>query len=139
MKRGDVVLVAVSGDYGKPRPALIVQSDLFADHPSVSICLVSSHLQPTPLFRYQIEPEPGNGRLLQERLSEGPLLFLEADPPPGGREAKKGVSEKGGGGMHEDRVGMERGEGAQGRGKGPVRCRTNEENVIIVLIWRGDD
>jgi len=61
VKRGDVVLVAVSGDYGQPRPALIVQSDLFDEHPSVSICLVSSRLQPTPLFRYQLEPEPGNG------------------------------------------------------------------------------
>jgi mRNA interferase MazF len=61
VKRGDVVLVAVSGDYGKPRPALIVQSDLFDEHPSVSICLVSTHLQQTPLFRYQLEPESGNG------------------------------------------------------------------------------
>lgn len=61
MKRGDVVLVAVSGDYGKPRPALIVQSDLFNEHPSVCICLISSHLQPTPLFRYQVEPEIKNG------------------------------------------------------------------------------
>ncbi len=61
MKRGDLVLVAVPGDYGKPRPALIVQSDLFSEHPSITICLLTSHLQPTPLFRYNVEPAPENG------------------------------------------------------------------------------
>jgi len=34
MRRGDVVTVAVPGDYGKPRPAVIVQTDAFPDsHP----------------------------------------------------------------------------------------------------------
>lgn len=61
MKRGDLVLVAAPGDYGKPRPALIVQSDLFVEHPSVTLCLLTTHLQQTPLFRYQIEPSHENG------------------------------------------------------------------------------
>lgn len=61
MKRSDLVLVAVPGAFGKPRPALIVQSKLFADHPSVTICLITSHLQQTPLFRYSIDPCPENG------------------------------------------------------------------------------
>ncbi|UYM18533.1 type II toxin-antitoxin system PemK/MazF family toxin [Endozoicomonas euniceicola] len=37
MRRGDIVTVAIKGDYGKPRPALIIQSDLFEQHPSVTI------------------------------------------------------------------------------------------------------
>ena len=61
MKRGDLVLVTTPGDYGKPRPALILQSDLFDEHPSVTICLVTSHFQPTPLFRYQVSPDAKNG------------------------------------------------------------------------------
>ena len=61
MKRGDLVLVTAPGDYGKPRPALVLQSDLFTEHPSVTICLVTSHLQPTPLFRYQVSPDAQNG------------------------------------------------------------------------------
>lgn len=56
MKRGDLVLIALPGDYGKPRPALIVQSNLFSDHPSVTICLLTSHLYETPLFRFYVEP-----------------------------------------------------------------------------------
>lgn len=61
MKRGDLVLVATPGDYGKPRPALIVQSDLFQEHPSVTICLLTTHLRQTPLFRYEVEPGSDNG------------------------------------------------------------------------------
>jgi len=61
MKRGDLVLVATPGDYGKPRPALVIQSELFSEHPSVTICLLTSHLQQTPLFRHGVEPSPDNG------------------------------------------------------------------------------
>ena len=61
MNRGDIVLVATPGDYGKPRPALVIQSDLFAEHPSATICLLTSHLQDTPLFRYDLSPCPSNG------------------------------------------------------------------------------
>ena len=37
---------------GKPRPALIVQSDLFNEfHPSVTVCPISSHLTDDHLYR----------------------------------------------------------------------------------------
>ena len=29
MKRGDVVIVSAPGDFGKPRPAVVIQSDIF--------------------------------------------------------------------------------------------------------------
>jgi len=61
MRRGDVVLVAMSGAYGKPRPALVIQSNLFSEHPSVTVCIVTSHLQDAPLFRYGVEPFADNG------------------------------------------------------------------------------
>lgn len=62
MKRGDVVVVALSGDYGKPRPALIVQSDLFnATHASVTLAPVTSSIVDAPLFRLTVEPAPGTG------------------------------------------------------------------------------
>jgi len=65
VKRGDLVTVALQGDYGKPRPALVIQSDLFAEHPSVTVLPVTSDLRETPLFRIPVEPAPGNG--LQRR------------------------------------------------------------------------
>ena len=60
MKRGDLVTIALQGDYGNPRPALVIQSDFFSEHPSVSILPVTSDLRHTPLFRIEIEPTEGN-------------------------------------------------------------------------------
>lgn len=62
MKRGDLVVVAMPGDYGKPRPALVVQSDLFNDtHASITVAPVTSTIVGTPLFRVTVEPSRGNG------------------------------------------------------------------------------
>ncbi|MBB1074087.1 type II toxin-antitoxin system PemK/MazF family toxin [Rhodoferax sp. 4810] len=61
MRRGDLVTIALQGDYGKPRPALIVQSDLFNEHPSVTILPVTGELRATPLFRILVEPDATNG------------------------------------------------------------------------------
>lgn len=61
MRRGDLVTIVLQGAYGKPRPALVIQSDLFDEHPTVTILPVSSELRDTPLFRVGIEPNAGNG------------------------------------------------------------------------------
>lgn len=61
MRQGDLVSVALHGDYGKPRPALIIQSDIFNEHPSVTILPVTGELRETPLFRIRIEPASANG------------------------------------------------------------------------------
>ncbi len=60
IRRGDLVTVALQGDYGKPRPALVIQSDLFAEHPSVTVLPVTTELRNTPLFRIAVEPSAGN-------------------------------------------------------------------------------
>ncbi len=61
MRRGDLVTIALQGDYGKPRPALVIQSDLFDEHPSVTVLPVTSELRETPLFRIIVQPNTGNG------------------------------------------------------------------------------
>lgn len=61
MKRGDLVTVALAGDYGKPRPALVIQSDLFSTHPSVVVLPVTSELRAAPLFRISLKPGADNG------------------------------------------------------------------------------
>ncbi len=69
MKRGDLVVVAVQGDYGKPRPALVVQSDLFNDtHASVAVIPVTSTIVDTPLFRVTVEPSQRNGLRLVSQI-----------------------------------------------------------------------
>ena len=63
MKRGDIVTVSAAGDYGKPRPAVVVQSDYLTDAKlaSVIVCLVSGTAQDTPAFRLTVGPAAGNG------------------------------------------------------------------------------
>ena len=61
MRRGDLVTVALQGDLGKPRPALVIQSDLFDTHPSVTILPVTSELRVAPLFRIAVTPSELNG------------------------------------------------------------------------------
>lgn len=61
MKRGQLVTIAIPGDYGKPRPALIVQSGLFDAHPSITVLPVTSELRDAPLCRIQVEPSDENG------------------------------------------------------------------------------
>lgn len=46
MKRGDIITVVSNGDDGKPRPALIVQSDIFSQHPSVIVAPFTNIITP---------------------------------------------------------------------------------------------
>lgn len=63
--RGDIVIVAAPGDYGKPRPAVIVQSDALPEtHASVIVCQMTSDLAEAD-FRVTIEPGAESG--LRER------------------------------------------------------------------------
>lgn len=61
MRRGDLVTVALHGDQGKPRPALLVQSDHFGDLGSVTILPITSTLVDAPLLRVLVEPGESNG------------------------------------------------------------------------------
>ncbi len=63
MKRGAIVIVAAKGAYtGKPRPAVVVQSDLFnPTHASVTVCPVTSDCVDAPLFRLNLPPGPRTG------------------------------------------------------------------------------
>lgn len=61
MKRGDIVTVSVAGDYGKPRPAVFVQSDRLSETDSVLVCLLTSATIDTVIYRLPIEPSAANG------------------------------------------------------------------------------
>jgi mRNA interferase MazF len=61
VKRGDLVTIAVSGDYGKPRPALIIQSDAFDSLGSVTVAPLTSEIYQAPLLRVAIHPGKETG------------------------------------------------------------------------------
>jgi len=65
LKRGDLVIVSAPGSYGKPRPSVIIQSDLYDGNGSLAVLLMTTKLHPdSPLIRYNILPTKANG--LQE-------------------------------------------------------------------------
>ena len=63
MKRGAIVVVAARGPYtGKPRPAVVVQSDLFnPTHASATVCPITSDVVDAPLFRLTLPPGSRTG------------------------------------------------------------------------------
>jgi mRNA interferase MazF len=77
MRRGDVVTVAAAGDYGKPRPAVIVQTDaLPIEHASVVVCQMTSECSEAPDFRVTIEPSQNNGlRVISQVMADKPVTI----------------------------------------------------------------
>jgi mRNA interferase MazF len=80
MNRGDVVICAAPDDYGKPRPAVVVQSDLFnATHHSVAVCPITSQLVDAPLFRIGIQPASANGLRTPSQVMVDKVVALRRD------------------------------------------------------------
>lgn len=68
MKRGEIWTVSGAGYTGKPRPAVIVQNDLFDSTASVGICVFTSHETGLPLLRLPVSPSESNGLRSVSRL-----------------------------------------------------------------------
>lgn len=68
MKRGDVVIVTFARDYGKPRPAIVVQSESLASTDSIILCPMTTHLVEAPLYRVNVMPDDGNGLREQSQI-----------------------------------------------------------------------
>jgi mRNA interferase MazF len=61
MIRGAFVTIAMQGDFGKPRPALVIQADQFNEHATVTVLPVTSTLVAAPLLRVTVQPSAENG------------------------------------------------------------------------------
>ena len=61
MKRGDIVTVALQGAHGKPRPALVVQTDSLSTSETLLICPLTSDLAFGSPHRMRLEPSDTNG------------------------------------------------------------------------------
>ncbi len=80
MRRGDLVIVAAASDYGKPRPAVIVQTDAFPEtSASVVICQLTSEMVEAPDFRITIDPSDNNGlRARSQIMADTPVTVRRA-------------------------------------------------------------
>jgi mRNA interferase MazF len=80
LARGDVVVCVFPRDYGKPRPALVVQSDLFnAEHASVTLCPITSSLRAAPLFRLDMAPTTINGLKKRSQIAVDKLASVKSE------------------------------------------------------------
>lgn len=79
MRRGDLVTVAMPGDFGKPRPALVIQSDQFTDTATVSVLLISGTLVDAPLVRLEVEPSPQNGLRKRSQVMVDKIMTVKRD------------------------------------------------------------
>jgi mRNA interferase MazF len=80
MKRGDLVIVSAPGDYGKPRQAVIIQSDIFNEtHASIVVCLVTSDRQDAPLFRIDVQPSETTGLKRASQIMVDKIVALRRE------------------------------------------------------------
>lgn len=69
MNRGDIVIVVAQGDYGKPRPGIVVQADeLEQETSSVLICPISSDIRPMRYLRPIVDPTERNGLEVRSQI-----------------------------------------------------------------------
>ncbi len=82
MRRGDIVLVAdrASGDYAsKPRPAVVVQSEMFHDTGSIVVCLLTTQTTGAPLLRVPVEVTERSGLDRPSRIAVEKLTAVRRD------------------------------------------------------------
>ena len=69
MKRGEIWTVSGGGAYtGKPRPAVIIQDDVFDATASITICPFTTDVNEAPLIRLLVQPHDRNGLNVPSRI-----------------------------------------------------------------------
>lgn len=79
MIRGDFVTIAMQGDFGKPRPALIIQADQFGEHATVTVLPVTGTLVAAPLLRITVQPSVGNGLQKPSQVMVDKVMTIKRD------------------------------------------------------------
>ena len=78
MLKGDVVIVAVQGDYGKPRPAVIFQSNKIVTD-SILLIPITSHLIENSKIRPTILPSQSNGLQVTSQLMTDKMQAIKKE------------------------------------------------------------
>jgi mRNA interferase MazF len=78
ISRGDLITVSAPGDFGKPRPAVVIQADVLTEAGvnTVLVCLISSHIVTGARFRLTVEPDSGNGLVRTSQIMADKIISL---------------------------------------------------------------
>lgn len=79
MMRGDLVTIAMQGDFRKPRPALVIQANQFHEHATVTLLLLTSTIVAAPLLRITIEPSTENGEQKSSQVMLDKAVTVKRD------------------------------------------------------------
>ena len=71
--------IAMQGDFGKPRPALVIQADQFDEHATVTVLPVTSTLVAAPLFRITVQPSADNGLRKPSQVMADKAMTVKRD------------------------------------------------------------
>jgi mRNA interferase MazF len=77
--RGDLVTIAMQGDFGNPRPALVIQANQFGEHVTMTVLLVTSTLVAAPLLRITVEPSAENGLQMPSQVMVDKAMTIKRD------------------------------------------------------------
>ena len=67
------------GDYGKPRPALVIQADQFAEVGSVTVVFLTSTVISAPLLRLTVEPSDSNGLRKRSQIIADKIMTVRRE------------------------------------------------------------
>jgi mRNA interferase MazF len=79
MMRGDLVTIAMQGNFGKPRPALIIQANQFSEHTSITVLPVTSTLVASPLLRVTVQPSTENSLRKPSQVMVDKAMTVKCD------------------------------------------------------------
>ncbi|WP_142416272.1 type II toxin-antitoxin system PemK/MazF family toxin [Bartonella massiliensis] len=77
--RGSLVTIAMQGDFGKPRPALIIQANEFSEHTSMTVLPITSTLIDAPLLRITLQPNAKNGLQKPSQVMIDKIMTVRCD------------------------------------------------------------
>lgn len=79
IKKGSIIACVIHGDYGKPRPAVVIQSNLYKNHSSITVCPLTTHLIDAPAFRLLLAPTKLNGLNLESQIMVDKISTIRSD------------------------------------------------------------
>lgn len=79
MMRGDLVPVSLQGDFGKPRPALVIQANAFSEHTSATVLPITGTLLAAPLLRVTLQPSAENGLQKPSQVMVDKVMTVKRD------------------------------------------------------------
>ncbi len=71
--------MAAPGDYGKPRPAVVIQSDWLSGTDTVLVALMTSAVVEAPIYRLDVAATPENGLKVASQVMVEKILATPRD------------------------------------------------------------